>query len=303
MSDYRLAKSYEEQGYRIDTSSIVTENNKLYANIVCDCWKCGGKGVIPYFGHVDSGVCFACGGSGKFGKRARVYTTEEREKMDAAAERKRERDLEKKKAEAAAKRQAWMDKYNLHDGNIFIVAGCNSFEIKDQLKAQGAKFYSGLGWFFGTETVPNEEPLVEGEFLFHCTVDDMFYWNEVGGGPYYNEGALDEMQADIKEIIAKKNKDKFGASQHVGEVGDRLRGMKGIFLSAKYFESNWGGSFIYTFKVDDNIFTWFSQSVINPEIKPNDEIILTGTVKSHTEYNGVLQTQLSRCIVKKGSEQ
>lgn len=299
MPDYRLARTYEESGYKIDTNSIARENGKLYADIVCDCWKCGGKGVIPYYGYVDNGVCFCCGGSGKSGKRARIYTNEEREKMDAAAERRKERELEKKRAEAGAKRQAWLEKYNIADGKIFVVAGCNTFEIKDQLKEQGAKFYSGLGWFFGTSTAPNEA-IVEGEFLFPCTVEDMFYWNEVGGGPYYNDGAIDEMNKGIKAVIADRNKKQFGASQHVGEVGDRLRNMKGAFVSAKYFEGNWGGSFVYTFKVDDNVFTWFTQKTL--DFEENDEIELTGTVKAHTEYNGVLQTQLSRCIVKKGSE-
>ena len=37
-------------------------------------------------------------------------------------------------------------------------------------------------------------------------------------------------------------------------------------------------------------------------LNQNEEIDLTGTVKSHTEYNGVLQTQLSRCIIKKVGE-
>ena len=41
--------------------------------------------------------------------------------------------------------------------------------------------------------------------------------------------------------------------------------------------------------------------MIDAEIKEGDEITLTGTVKDHTEYNGILQTVLSRCIVKKGS--
>ena len=76
--------------------------------------------------------------------------------------------------------------------------------------------------------------------------------------------------------------------------------MKGTFVSAKYFEGQWGGSFVYIFKVDGNIFTWFSQAMIDETIKPEDNIVLTGTVKNHTEYNGILQTQLSRCIVKKG---
>ena len=299
MPEYRLARTYEESGYRIDTDSIAEENGKLYADIVCDCWKCGGKGVIPYFGHVDSGVCFCCGGTGKFSKHARIYTAAEREKMDAAAERKRERELEKKRAGATAKREAWLEKYNLKDGNIFIVAGCNTFEIKDELKAQGAKFYSGIGWFFGTETVPQEKPLVEGEFLFHTTVDATFFWNEYGGGPYFRDGAIDEIKKDIADCIKTKNQ-ATSTSQHVGEIGERLRNMKGTFVSAKYFEGQWGGSFVYTFKVDGNIFTWFSQAMIDETIKPEDNIVLTGTVKNHTEYNGILQTQLSRCIVKKG---
>jgi hypothetical protein len=301
MPDYRLARTYEESGYRIDTNSIARENGKLYADIVCDCWKCGGKGVIPYYGYVDNGVCFCCGGSGKFGKHARIYTNEEREKMDAAAAAKKKRELEKQKAEAPAKRQAWLEKYNLKDGNIFIVAGCNTYECKDELKALGAKFYSGLGWFFGTETAPAEKDinLPETAFLFHTTVDTTFYWNEVGGGPYFIEGALEEIKNDIAECIKAKNK-ATSSSQHVGEVGERLRNMKGIFVSVKYFEGNWGGNFVYTFKVDDNIFTWFTQKALN--FKENDKIDLTGTIKAHTEYNGILQTQLNRCIVKERGE-
>ena len=85
-------------------------------------------------------------------------------------------------------------------------------------------------------------------------------------------------------------------SKYVGEVGERLRNMDATFVSAKFFEGNWGGSFVYTFKVDENIFTWFTQKYLDYE--PKDKINLTVTVKAHTEYNGILQTQLSRCIIK-----
>ena len=50
----------------------------------------------------------------------------------------------------------------------------------------------------------------------------------------------------------------------------------------------------------DDIFTWFTTAYIDDEIKPGDKIILSGTVKDHKEYNGIQQTQLNRCIVKKG---
>ena len=293
--DYRLARTYEESGYKIIPETIRTEKNKLYADVECNCYRCGGKGQILYFGHIDNGVCFACGGRGKFYKEhCRVYTTEEREKMDAAAAAKKEKELEKQKAEAPAKRQAWLDKYNITHGIILVVAGCNTYEIKDELKEKGAKYYSGLGWFFGVDTAPDElsDP---NAFLYTCHIENMLYWNDIGGGPYFLDGALDEMRENIKNIIAKKNKEN-SKSEFVGEIGERLRNMKATLISAKYFEGNWGGNFIYTFKVDDNIFTWFTQKVL--DIKENDVVDLTGTVKNHTEYNGVLQTQLSRCIIK-----
>ena len=191
-------------------------------------------------------------------------------------------------------RDEWIEKYEVEDNVICIVAGCNTYEIKDRLKELGAKFFSGINWFFTKKTLPDEETfkaLAPDIFYYVVTVEELF--NPEG---YYFNGILDE----IREIITKKekeiNKAKFGASQHVGEVGQRLRGMNGILLSARYFNNDWGGSFVYTFKVGDDIFTWFTQKVLEFEI--NDEVELTGTVKAHTEYNGIMQTQLTRCIVK-----
>ena len=60
--EYKIARSYEEQGYTIIDETVHEENGKLYGDISCQCWKCGGKGKIAYFGHIDNGVCFTCGG-------------------------------------------------------------------------------------------------------------------------------------------------------------------------------------------------------------------------------------------------
>ena len=296
---YRLARSYEDQGYKI--TDIYEDNGKLYTEAITPCWKCGGSGRIQYYAHIEAGICFSCDGAGKFVKHCRVYTDAEREKMDAAAARKKERELEKARAEAAGKIKAWKEKYNISDGHIFIVTGCNTYEIKDILKEQGAKFYSGLGWFFGTETAPAEKDSAypDGTFLYHTTIDELMYWNDLGGGPYYKEDALANMKKDIANIIKEKNKEK-STSVHIGNIGDRLKKINAIFVSVKYIDSDWGGNFLYTFNIDGNIATWFSQAVIDDSIKPNDKIILSGTVKKHTEYNGILQTQLNRCIVKRG---
>ena len=300
MSEYRLARSYEESGYKIIEDSIYEKNGKRYGSAKAKCFKCDGRGRLGHFIHIEGGICFACGGRGYFFKEdCRVYTDAEREKLDEQAARRKERELEKKRAEAAGKRQAWLDKYNISDGNIFVVVGCNTYEIKDELKEQGAKFYTGIGWFFGRNTVPDKLPN-EKALLYNVNVEDLLYWNDIGGGPYYIEKGLDNMKDGISKMIAEINKANSG-SVHVGEIKERLRNMHGTFVSARFFENEWGGKFVYTFKVGENIFTWFSQSMIDAEIKEGDEITLTGTVKDHTEYNGILQTVLSRCIVKKGS--
>jgi hypothetical protein len=35
------------------------------------------------------------------------------------------------------------------------------------------------------------------------------------------------------------------------------------------------------------------------DVEIGDHILLTGTVKEHSEYKGVKQTKMSRCILKK----
>ena len=295
MSGYRLARTYEEMGFEVDENTIEVKNGKKYATAVARCWKCNGTGKIGCFAHIDDGVCYSCGGCGYEVKHGcRVYTDEERAKLDAQAVRRKERELEKKKAAAPAKIQAWFDKYEIKNRTIYVVAGCNTYDIKDELKEQGAKYYSGINWFFTTTDV---NP-VKG-FLFPVKIDDILYWNEYGDGPWFLENGLDNMKNRIAELIAQMNRAE-SKSEHIGEVGQRLRNMKATFVSAKFFEGQWGGTFIYTFKVNDNVFTWFTQKML--ELDENEEIDLTGTVKSHTEYNGVLQTQLSRCIIKKVGE-
>ena len=295
MSGYRLARTYEEMGFKVIEDSIKVENGKKYADAKAVCWKCMGRGRLAHFANIEAGICFACGGNGyEFKKHCRVYTDAEREKIDAAAIAKKERELAKKKAGAAEKIATWLQKYNITDGYIYIVAGCNTYEMKDQLKELGAKFYNGVNWFFGKDTVPTED-LGNGAFIYRYNINDLFYWNDFGGGPYYIDGAIETLRQSIKDHIADMNRN-ASKSEYVGEVGERLRNMDATFVSAKFFEGNWGGSFVYTFKVGENVFTWFTQKVLDYE--PEDKINLTGTVKAHTEYNGILQTQLSRCIIK-----
>ena len=293
--EYRIARSYEDEGYKI--IKVYEQNGKLYADCKRACDRCGGAGEIPYFGHVDQGRCFACGGAKYFYKTFRAYTEAEREKLDAAARAKEEKKKAQAQADSEVNKIAWMKKYGMDGGKLLIVTGTNTYNIKDDLKAAGARFYNGIGWFFTEQNAPKGYVGNTPAFLYPVTFDDLFQWNCFSKTAYFKEDALNQLQAGIKAVTDAKNAAE-SKSEFYGEKGDRIRKERATFVSQRYFENEWGGKFIYTFKIGDNVFTWFTQSTLADGIQPGDEVELSGTVKEHKEYNGVNQTVLSRCIVK-----
>lgn len=294
--EYRLARTNEEKGYKI--LKVYEENGKLYAECRRECERCGGAGEIPYFGHIDSGVCFKCSGAKYFYNTFRAYTEAERAKLDEAYEKKQAKKDAEMRAKAGESKKAWLEKRGLAE-DLFIVAGANTYGIKDKLKEAGARYYDGLGWFFTLENKDKMETLdiPDVYFLHHVKFSDIFEWNDYGTAAFYKTDALDSIKESIDNIIKAKNADAT-KSKHYGNIGERIRKVNATLESAKTINGEWGGSILYTFKIGDDVFTWFTQSILDDEIRVGDKIILSGTIKAHTEYAGVPQTQLSRCIVK-----
>jgi hypothetical protein len=83
------------------------------------------------------------------------------------------------------------------------------------------------------------------------------------------------------------------ASQHVGNVGDRT-----IFIDLtveRIFDNDtlYGVSFQHIFHdATGNIYTWRTSSY---RLEEGCTYTLLGTIKAHTEYKGVAQTELTRC--------
>ena len=75
---------------------VKTDRNgtKYYINHTCP--RCGGEGRISYYSHIDSGICFQCGGTGRY-DRQEIERTPEYEKVL------QERRLAKARREAVAK--------------------------------------------------------------------------------------------------------------------------------------------------------------------------------------------------------
>ena len=85
-------------------------------------------------------------------------------------------------------------------------------------------------------------------------------------------------------------------SQHIGEVGERLTITCKTFDFVKSFDSEWGMSHLYKFTDEnDNVFSWFSSNYI--DLDEVEVKTIKGTVKSHSEFNGMKETQMTRCKV------
>ncbi len=108
---------------------------------------------------------------------------------------------------------------------------------------------------------------------------------------------------DLEVQAQKKAEQEAGQmSEYQGQVGDRLE----IKVASVKCITSWTSCFdgyhettTYVWKITDvngNIFTWKTSSVLNEDKPP---VSIKGTVKGHTEFRTVKQTELTRCKVQR----
>lgn len=289
--EWKVAPSYANY-----TVVSVDENAKK-AVVECQCDRCGGSGmyIIP---RVFQGTCFTCGGAGIIRKRVKAYTPDEYEKYLASQTRVKERKAEKKAAEVAkleedseANLRIALEEagYETEHPQIWLVIGENTYAIKDTLKGLGCKYKPEFGWYCTHAVdVPADYNIVPVSF------DEVCEWNPITRKISVKENAKEVADAAKKAVMPKSN------SEYIGEVKQRLRDIEAVYTNCRTVEGFYGACLCYTFKVGDNVLTWFcSGKGIDPDIEIGETILLTGTVKDHKEYNGIKQTYLNRCIVKR----
>lgn len=105
------------------------------------CPKCGGTGRYEMT-TVDSFRCWKCGATGYFPHVEKEYTPEY---AAILAEKAKARNLKKNKERLPQeiKRRG----FDGENSSIFVVAG-ETYSIREQLKAAGAKYDSWYGWYF-----------------------------------------------------------------------------------------------------------------------------------------------------------
>ena len=289
--EYRVAPSYEN--YHI--VSVDEDAKKAIVEKQCD--RCGGSGmyIIP---RAFQGTCFACGGAGVIRKRVKAYTPDECEKYLASQTRAKERKEEQREAKIA---QLMADSeanfrialeeagYDVNLPQIWLVTGENTYAVKDKLKELGYKYKPEFGWYC-THLV--DIPVNYG--IVGIPFDEVCQWNPLTKKISIKENAKEIADAAKAEAMPKSN------SEFIGEVKQRLRDLHVILTGCRTIETYYGISLVYTFKMGDNILTWFcSGKGIDPDIEVGEAVLLTGTVKDHKIYNGVKQTYLNRCVVKR----
>lgn len=85
------------------------------------------------------------------------------------------------------------------------------------------------------------------------------------------------------------------ASGYVGNVGERIDINVKTFQCVSSWENQFGMTFLYKFTDEqNNIFVWYASSGVEDEENVRS---IKGTVKDHSEYQGVKQTVLTRCKV------
>ena len=96
-----------------------------------------------------------------------------------------------------------------------------------------------------------------------------------------------------KKARIEREKESCKDSQHIGNIKDRITIDMQYFKIVTSWETDWGVTVIYKIlDISGNVYTWKTSKAIDENTKK-----IIGTVKAHNEYNGVKQTELTRCKI------
>lgn len=109
--------------------------------------------------------------------------------------------------------------------------------------------------------------------------------------PAYNR-AMDRVVKVQKRIIEEQK------SIHVGSVGERITLTNASLKLLTSWDTQFGYTYMYKLTDENgNIFTWKTGKWLSNTDDLPETVTLKGTVKAHSEFRGVKQTELTRCSV------
>ena len=289
-----VAKSY--QNGTILGEPYFNDKGKMVIKIKLPCDRCGATGNFSY-NTLYGTTCFKCQGAKYIVNEVRAYTEKEYATMERAAERAKERKIEAKAAKdkdlinnAETYKLEVAKKLGFNDaGKMFIVCGGDTYSIKDQLKALGARFDPTFKWFLS-----HEVELPEGYKLCEFSFDELYNYT-----PLTKWASLKE---NVKEVIDTKLKEidlPAATKFYPAEIKDKIA-VKAVLSNTRGFDSYYGYTYVYTFTDDEYAFVWMTTKGLDIDVGTSVE--LSGTIKGFENYAGVNQTQVTRCKVQAVNE-
>lgn len=279
--------------FKTDEFTIYIKTDKNGTNYYQDwrCPHCGGAGCADAWKYTGY-TCWYCGGTGKRSqaKIFKEYTPEYEAKLRSRREKAHAREMEKRREKAQELNAEFFKNHGFDDlGRMYVVLG-NTYEIKDQLKAMGCRFNPAIGWYSDREINDHETIMLTADQIYdqdEAGVFDYRYWN----------------YEDVRELIEKANKklSSSSSSSFVGEIGDKIE-IKAKVTGFHSYETSFNGHKVYntinTFTDGDgNVYLWKTTAFFDALV--GDDVTIKGTIKAHTEYKGIKQTELQRCKVTK----
>lgn len=235
------------------------------------CPRCGGQGARDEWAYTGS-TCYECGGTGKARKAivTKIYTPEYQAKLDAKADAKMAKEFEETMAKAPQLRVKWLAKNGFTSEGITHVFVGDTFSQKDRIKELGGVYCPEIGWHAmykpeGFETVETSVDTV-------CTID--------------SAGLYEYQKVDFSKPAPE--------SHYIGSVGQKVD-LELTLIRVFWVDTQFGSLGVHKFAdADGNIVIW-KTSCNTGDFNTG---WISGTVKEHSEYNGVKQTVLTRCKVK-----
>ena len=286
--NYYTAKKYENAE---KIGKPFEKDNKLYTKIKYKCPRCSGLGIIAARVEngqiipipVDQGICYQCKGNKYIYDTVRLYTLKEREQMDRANKRAKERREAQRQAEIEASfaqnKADWLKKNEFNeDGYTYIITG-DSYSIREELKHAGWKYDPVIMWH-------KADPAGYEDRVVKVHVDQLFTFTAWGKG-MYKEGCANAVKLIFKETQEPST------SEWIGNPGEKLTNFHVIVCGKGNFEGRFGLTNIIRFKTPDgNKLTWFTST--NFPAEEGDAVDINATIKSHDEYNDEKVTIITR---------
>ena len=292
MEKYFTADSYKN--WERVGKPFTNSKGKLYTKVKCVCDRCH-KGVyvtrvengVPVPHPAFGGVCLKCGGSGFMEEEVRLYTESEYQTMT----RRNEQAKAKKEAEMKARMEAdfaenkskWLEENGFtEDEYTYVYFPTDSYDVKENLKKTGFKFNPNLLWH-------TNNPEGYEHRVIKIAAAQVVEFSAWGKGLYLTSA---------KDYVAEQvlNARPKSMSKWIGEEKQKLNKLAVVYERTNGFDGRYGWTNIHRFNYNGNIITWFTSKELC--LEPNTKVLLSATIKGHSEFNNEKQTTVTRAKVE-----